>query len=73
MNFTFTGCFRPMRHDRREACRSVWSEYPVLGTLEDLSYVEYGLGIWNGLQNLVHPLEHEMWRAHADGRVRPSF
>src|SRR5258708_38261986 len=28
-NFTFTGCFWPMRHDRREACRSVWSEYPV--------------------------------------------
>jgi hypothetical protein len=32
-----------------------------------------GPGTRNRLQNFARPLEHEMWRAHADGRVRPSF
>src|SRR5580704_6396869 len=32
-----------------------------------------GPGSRNRLQNFARPLEHEMWRAHADGRVRPCF
>jgi hypothetical protein len=32
-----------------------------------------GPGSRNCIQNFARPLEHEMWRAHADGRVRPSF